>query len=118
MWSRSRLASIQTFTLSSSSQGDAEVRPQAGGSRHGEGGTDRDRLGIVRRSQTSRRELTERIRSAEPQNWSRREYAAVDYASLPVLGHSSIYITKDVYGHLVEGAKRDAAERMAAALSR
>lgn len=33
-----------------------------------------------------------------------------------VLGHSSIYITKDVYGHLVEGAKRDAAERMAAAL--
>ena len=35
-----------------------------------------------------------------------------------VLGHSSIYITKDVYGHLVEGAKRDAAERMAAALSR
>lgn len=35
-----------------------------------------------------------------------------------VLGHSSIYITKDVYGHLVEGAKRDAAERMAAAFSR
>lgn len=35
-----------------------------------------------------------------------------------VLGHSSIYITKDVYGHLVEGAKRDAAERMAAALGR
>ena len=33
-----------------------------------------------------------------------------------VLGHSSIYITKDVYGHLVEGAKRQAAERMAAAL--
>lgn len=35
-----------------------------------------------------------------------------------VLGHSSIYITKDVYGHLVEGAKRDAAERMGAALGR
>lgn len=35
-----------------------------------------------------------------------------------VLGHSSISITKDVYGHLVEGAKRDAAERMAAALKR
>jgi integrase len=35
-----------------------------------------------------------------------------------VLGHASIYITKDVYGHLVEGAKRDAAERMAAAFSR
>jgi integrase len=35
-----------------------------------------------------------------------------------VLGHSSIYITKDVYGHLVEGAKREAAERMAAALGR
>jgi integrase len=35
-----------------------------------------------------------------------------------VLGHSSIYITKDVYGHLVEGAKRDAAERMAAAFGR
>jgi len=33
-----------------------------------------------------------------------------------VLGHSSIYITKDVYGHLVEGAKREAAARMAAAL--
>jgi integrase len=35
-----------------------------------------------------------------------------------VLGHSSIYITKDVYGHLVEGAKRDAAQRMAAAYNR
>jgi integrase len=35
-----------------------------------------------------------------------------------VLGHSSIYITKDVYGHLVEGAKRDAAERMAAVFNR
>jgi integrase len=35
-----------------------------------------------------------------------------------VLGHSSIYITKDVYGHLVEGSKRDAAERMAAVLNR
>jgi integrase len=34
-----------------------------------------------------------------------------------VLGHSSIYITKDVYGHLGEGAKRDAAERMVAALT-
>ncbi|MGH9121504.1 MAG: tyrosine-type recombinase/integrase [Acidimicrobiales bacterium] len=33
-----------------------------------------------------------------------------------VLGHSSIAITKDVYGHLVEGAKRSAAERMAAVL--
>lgn len=33
-----------------------------------------------------------------------------------VLGHSSIYITKDVYGHLTEGAKRDAAERMTGAL--
>ncbi|MHB1534146.1 MAG: tyrosine-type recombinase/integrase [Acidimicrobiales bacterium] len=33
-----------------------------------------------------------------------------------VLGHSSIYITKDVYGHLVEGAKRDAAERMTSVL--
>ncbi|MHB8246416.1 MAG: tyrosine-type recombinase/integrase [Acidimicrobiales bacterium] len=35
-----------------------------------------------------------------------------------VLGHSSIYITKDVYGHLVEGSKRDAAEKMAAAFKR
>ena len=35
-----------------------------------------------------------------------------------VLGHSSISITKDVYGHLEERAKRDAAERMAAALGR
>jgi integrase len=34
-----------------------------------------------------------------------------------VLGHSSIYITKDVYGHLAEGAKRDAAVRMAAVLT-
>jgi integrase len=34
-----------------------------------------------------------------------------------VLGHSSIYITKDVYGHLAEGAKRSAAERMAAVLT-
>jgi integrase len=34
-----------------------------------------------------------------------------------VLGHSSIAITKDVYGHLVEGAKRAAAERMAEALA-
>jgi integrase len=34
-----------------------------------------------------------------------------------ILGHSSIYITKDVYGHLAEGAKRDAAERMAAVLT-
>ncbi|MHB1739150.1 MAG: tyrosine-type recombinase/integrase [Actinomycetes bacterium] len=34
-----------------------------------------------------------------------------------VLGHSSIAITKDVYGHLVEGAKRSAAERMAAILT-
>jgi integrase len=34
-----------------------------------------------------------------------------------ILGHSSIYITKDVYGHLVEGMKRDAAKRMAAALT-
>lgn len=33
-----------------------------------------------------------------------------------VLGHSSIAITKDVYGHLAEGAKRAAAERMAAVL--
>ncbi len=33
-----------------------------------------------------------------------------------ILGHSSIYITKDVYGHLTEGMKRDAAERMAAVL--
>lgn len=35
-----------------------------------------------------------------------------------ILGHSSIYITKDVYAHLVEGSKLDAAERMAAALGR
>jgi integrase len=33
-----------------------------------------------------------------------------------VLGHSSISVTKDVYGHLVEGVKRDAAERMAGVL--
>ena len=32
------------------------------------------------------------------------------------LGHASIRVTKDVYGHLVEGAKRDAAERMSGVL--
>jgi hypothetical protein len=33
-----------------------------------------------------------------------------------VLGHSSVVITKDVYGHLVEGQKRAAAARMSQAL--
>jgi integrase len=33
-----------------------------------------------------------------------------------VLGHASIAITKDVFGHLVEGEKRSAAESMASAL--
>ena len=33
-----------------------------------------------------------------------------------VLGHASIAITKDVYGHLVEGDKRAAAETMSRAL--
>ena len=33
-----------------------------------------------------------------------------------VLGHSSIAITKDVYGHLVDGQKREAATAMSAAL--
>ena len=33
-----------------------------------------------------------------------------------VLGHSSIVVTKDVYGHLVAGEKRAAAESMSAAL--
>jgi hypothetical protein len=33
-----------------------------------------------------------------------------------VLGHASITITKDVYGHLVEGDKRSAAESMSRAL--
>jgi hypothetical protein len=33
-----------------------------------------------------------------------------------VLGHSSVAITKDVYGHLVEGQKRAAAARMSEAL--
>ncbi len=35
-----------------------------------------------------------------------------------VLGHSSVAITKDVYGHLVEGQKRAAAELMSKALMR
>jgi integrase len=30
-----------------------------------------------------------------------------------ILGHASIAITKDVYGHLVEGDKRNAASAMA-----
>jgi integrase len=34
-----------------------------------------------------------------------------------VLGHASITITKDVYGHLVDGDKRAAAESMSRALS-
>ena len=33
-----------------------------------------------------------------------------------ILGHSSIAITKDVYGHLVEGQKRAAAARMSDAV--
>jgi integrase len=33
-----------------------------------------------------------------------------------VLGHSSVAITKHVYGHLVEGQKRAAAELMSAQL--
>ena len=35
---------------------------------------------------------------------------------LEVLGHASITITKDVYGHLVEGDRRSAAESMSQAL--
>jgi integrase len=35
-----------------------------------------------------------------------------------ILGHSSVAITKDVYGHLVEGQKRAAAELMSAQLLR
>jgi site-specific recombinase XerD len=34
------------------------------------------------------------------------------YVVSEVLGHSSVAITKDVYGHLVEGQKRVAAARM------
>ena len=33
-----------------------------------------------------------------------------------ILGHASIAITKDAYGHLVEGEKRGAADAMSAAL--
>jgi hypothetical protein len=35
-----------------------------------------------------------------------------------VLSHSSVVITKDVYGHLVEGQKRAAAELMSTQLLR
>lgn len=35
-----------------------------------------------------------------------------------VLGHPSVAITKDVYGHLVEGQKRAAAQLMSSALMR
>jgi integrase len=38
------------------------------------------------------------------------------YVVSEVLGHSSVAITKDVYGHLVEGQKRAAASRMSEAL--
>jgi integrase len=40
------------------------------------------------------------------------------YVVSEVLGHSSVAITKDVYGHLVEGQKRAAANLMSAALMR
>ena len=40
------------------------------------------------------------------------------YVVSEVLGHSSVAITKDVYGHLVEGQKRTAAARMSEALLR
>ena len=38
------------------------------------------------------------------------------YVVSEVLGHSSVAITKDVYGHLVEGQKRAAAARMSQVL--
>jgi len=38
------------------------------------------------------------------------------YVVSEVMGHPSIAITKDVYGHLVEGHKRGAAEVMSRAL--
>lgn len=38
------------------------------------------------------------------------------YVVSEVLGHSSVAITKDVYGHLVEGQKRAAAQLMSSAL--
>ena len=40
------------------------------------------------------------------------------YVVSEVLGHSSVAITKDVYGHLVEGQKRAAAQLMSTALFR
>ena len=40
------------------------------------------------------------------------------YVVSEVLGHSSVAITKDVYGHLVEGQKRSAAALMSGALLR
>jgi integrase len=40
------------------------------------------------------------------------------YVVSEVLGHSSVAITKDVYGHLLEGHKRVAAARMPEALLR
>jgi integrase len=40
------------------------------------------------------------------------------YVVSEVLGHSSVTITKDVYGHLVEGQKRAASELMSAQLLR
>ena len=40
------------------------------------------------------------------------------YVVSEVLGHSSVAITKDVYGHLVEGQKRTAAQLMSTALLR
>jgi integrase len=46
--------------------------------------------------------------------WS-RQGTRLDVVS-EVLGHASIAITKDVYGHLVEGDKRAAAESMSRAL--
>jgi hypothetical protein len=43
-------------------------------------------------------------------------YTAADSATAgdvsEVLGHTSITVTKDVYGHLLEGSRRSAAEAM------
>lgn len=70
------------------------------------------------------KEFTRLCASAELGHWSphaaRHSAASIMLAQgVPlhvvseVLGHSSIYITKDVYGHLFEGDKRAAAQSMA-----
>lgn len=60
--------------------------------------------------------MTSRPRSLRLTTGSRADVAFSAEPSTDVLGHASIAITKDVYGHLMEGDKRAAAEAISGAL--